>query len=184
MRSLRALHIEDSERDHQLLRRHLSKNGIELTTERVQTVMDMERALAEKEWDVVICDFSMPNFSAPEALQKLRSLDLDIPFIMISGTVGEEEAVRALKAGANDYLMKDNLARLIPAVEREIADAANRRARRKAEEEQRRLDSELDRERERLRNIVATVPGVVWEGPSGDQGFPQELDFISDYIEV
>ncbi|MBA3350891.1 MAG: response regulator, partial [Blastocatellia bacterium] len=151
MKSLRALHIEDSERDHALFRRHLLANGIELIAERVDTATAMEQALSRSEWDVIICDYSMPHFSAPEALENLRRLGVDIPFIIISGTVGEEEAVRALKAGASDYLMKDNLARLVPAIAREMQNAENRRARRLAEEEQKRLDLELNRERERLR---------------------------------
>lgn len=184
MKSLRVLHIEDSERDYELFRRHMLTNGIELYAERVDTVSAMERALAENEWDVIVCDYSMPNFSAPDALEKLKSLGLDIPFIIISGTVGEEEAVRALKAGANDYLMKDNLVRLVPAIEREMQDAANRRARRAAEEEQERLDAELYRERERLRTTVATVPGVVWEAWTERESSPDRMDFVSDYVET
>lgn len=184
MKSLRALHIEDSERDHALFRRHLLANGIELIAERVDTVTAMEHALSRSEWDVIICDYSMPHFSAPEALENLRRLGVDIPFIIISGTVGEEEAVRALKAGANDYLMKDNLARLVPAIAREMQDAENRRARRLAEEEQKRLDLELNRERERLRNIVGTVPGVVWEVWGDTSGSSLAIDFVSDYVEA
>ncbi len=184
MKSLRALHIEDSERDHALFRRHLVSSGIDLVAERVDTVTAMESALSESEWDVIICDYSMPHFSAPEALENLRRLGMDIPFIIISGTVGEEEAVRALKAGASDYLTKDNLARLIPAIDREMQDAENRRARRVAEEEQNRLDIQLHRERERLREIVGTVPGVVWEGWGEPSDSATDLEFVSDYVET
>src|SRR5688572_18131195 len=183
MRSLRVLHIEDSARDHELFRRHILANGIDLISERVETVTAMEAAVRESEWDVVICDYSMPRFSAPDALQKLRELGLDIPFIIISGTVGEDGAVRALKAGASDYLMKDNLARLIPAIEREMQDAENRRARANAEKEQGRLNGELGRERERLGNIVATVPGVVWESWGQPGNSRHGLDFVSDYVD-
>ena len=143
MRSLRVLNIEDSVRDHELFRRYMTSNGVELTVDRVETPAAMELALADREWDVIICDYSMPSFSAPEALKLLHRVGLDIPFIIISGTVGEEEAVRAMKAGANDYLMKDNLTRLLPAIEREIQEAENRRARRKAEESLRKSEAEL-----------------------------------------
>ena len=143
MRSLSALHIEDSERDHRLFVRHMRSHGIELRTKRVETVAAMKEALGEESWDVIICDFSMPQFGAPEALKSVRDLGLDTPFIIISGTVGEEEAVRALKAGANDYLMKDNLARLIPAIEREMQDAENRAARHSAEESLKISEAEL-----------------------------------------
>lgn len=181
---LRVLNIEDSETDHELLRRHLAKNGFLLSIERVQTAATMEKALASENWDVILCDYSMPSFSAPEALGLMREMGADIPFIIISGTVGEEEAVKALKAGASDYLIKDNLARLIPAIEREIADAENRHALRRAEEEEKRLDAELLRERERISNIVASVPGVVWEMYGEPNSFPDKLDFISDYVET
>src|SRR5687767_8740262 len=127
MKSLRVLHIEDSERDHELLRRHLTVARVDLTTERVDTAAGMKFALQDRKWDVVICDYSLPNFSAPDAIKLLAEMELDIPFIIISGMVGEEEAVRALKTGANDYLMKDSLGRLLPAIEREIKDAENRR---------------------------------------------------------
>ena len=183
MKQLRALNIEDSARDHELFRRHMATNGVNLVTERVETVTDLDRALKECAWDVIICDYSMPQLSAPKALEIVRQLGFDTPFIIISGTVGEEEAVRALKAGANDYLMKDNLARLIPAIEREIQDAENRRARRAAEEARKSLDLELHQERERLRNIIATVPGIVWEGWGEGDAVPHTAGFVSDYAE-
>src|SRR5687767_9165329 len=143
MKSLRVLHIEDSERDHELLKRHLTVARVDLTTERVDTAAGMKSALQDRKWDVVICDYSLPSFSAPEAVRLLAEMEFDIPFIIISGTVGEEEAVRALKNGANDYLMKDSLTRLVPAIDREIEDAENRRARREAEESLRSSVAEL-----------------------------------------
>src|SRR5437764_11015952 len=133
-RTLRVLNVEDQERDVSLLTRHLMRAGYEIVSERVETPETMRAALASEEWDVVLCDYSMPHFNALSALSVLQETGLDIPFIIISGTIGEETAVEAMRAGANDYLMKDNLTRLVPTVEREIQEAENRYARRRAEE--------------------------------------------------
>jgi PAS domain S-box-containing protein len=133
-RNLRVLNIEDSERDVELLRRHLSRAGYDLYFDRVETREGMKAALDAQEWDVILCDYSMPQFNALEALGVLKERGLDIPFIIISGTVGEEVAVTAMRAGAHDYLMKDNLVRLVPTIERERQEAENRRARKQAEE--------------------------------------------------
>src|SRR3989440_2916666 len=132
-RTLRVLHVEDSERDVALLTRYLTRAGYELTSERVETAEQMRAALRAREWDVILCDYSMPHFNAIQALELLKETGLDIPFIIISGTVGEATAVEAMRAGANDYLMKDNLARLAPTIEREIREAVNHRARQQAE---------------------------------------------------
>jgi two-component system, cell cycle sensor histidine kinase and response regulator CckA len=132
-RPLRVLNIEDSERDVELLRRHLSRAGYDLTIDRVDTAEEMKAALETAQWDVVLCDYSMPQFNALRALALVKEMELDIPFIIISGTVGEAVAVEAMRAGAHDYLMKDNLVRLGPTIEREMHEAENRRARRRAE---------------------------------------------------
>src|SRR5438105_8429983 len=133
-RTLRVLHVEDSERDVALLTRHLVRAGYDLHSERVETAEGMYAALKTEEWDVILCDYSMPHFNAPAALKLLKEAGLDIPFIIISGTVGEETAVEAMRAGAYDYLMKGSLTRLAPAIERGMQEAENRRARRRAEE--------------------------------------------------
>jgi PAS domain S-box-containing protein len=132
-RTLRLLFVEDSERDVQLLQRHLERAGYGLISERVDTREAMRAALETREWDVILCDHSMPQFSVLQALALLKEMGLDIPFIMISGTIGEEVAVQTMLAGANDYLVKDNLTRLVPAIERELHEAHNRSARRRAE---------------------------------------------------
>src|SRR5947209_1220907 len=143
-RSLRVLHVEDSERDLALLARHLTRAGYALTSERVETAEQMRAALlARDEWDVILCDYSMPHFNALLALDVLKETGLDIPFIIISGTVGEAVAVEAMRAGASDYLMKDNLVRLTPTIERELHEAENRRARRRAEEALKASEAEL-----------------------------------------
>lgn len=130
---LRVLNVEDSERDTALLRLHLTKAGYELTIARVETPDEMKAALEAGEWDVILADYSMPRFGALAALSLLKKSGFDIPFIIISGSIGEEMAVEAMLAGTNDYLMKDNLTRLVPAIERELHEAENRSARRQAE---------------------------------------------------
>ena len=105
---LRALIVEDSEDDTELLILQLEQQGYDLIYERVDTAQTMQVALEQSTWDVIICDYSMPQFSAPTALALLQSRDLDIPFIIVSGTIGEDIAVDAMKAGAHDYLIKGN----------------------------------------------------------------------------
>jgi two-component system, NarL family, sensor histidine kinase UhpB len=133
---LRVLLVEDSEDDALLLLRELRRGGYEPFSERVDTAGDMEAALEERGWDLVIADHSMPEFSSSAALELLRRKGfVDLPFIIVSGYIGEDAAVAAMKAGAHDYIMKDNLARLNTAIERELRDAKMRRERRRAEAE-------------------------------------------------
>ena len=129
---LRALIVEDSEDDAALLVRELRRGGYEPVWERVESAQAMKDALKQK-WDVVIADYAMPRFSAPAALTMLQESGLDVPFIVVSGTIGEDVAVAAMKAGASDYLMKGKLARLCPAVRRELREANSRRLRRQVE---------------------------------------------------
>jgi PAS domain S-box-containing protein len=137
---LRVLIVEDSEDDVRLLLRELEKGGFEPVHERVDNPENMRRTLADGgPWDVVLSDWHMPRFSATEALALLRETDAEAPFVLVSGKVGEECAVEAIKAGANDYVMKDNLARLCAAVQRGLQEAEVRRERRLAEEERDRL---------------------------------------------
>src|SRR5881392_1254098 len=130
---LRVLIAEDSEDDVRLLLRELQRAGYEPTHERVDSPAAMQAALDRQAWDLVIGDYSMPTFSGPAALALLRARDLDTPFIFVSGTIGEDVAVEATKAGAQDFLTKGNLRRLIPAIERELRDADVRRERRRAQ---------------------------------------------------
>lgn len=136
---LQLLIVEDSESDAAMLVRALSKAGYDVQVERVEAADQMQAALARQPWDVVISDYSLPQFDAPAALVVLQQSGLDIPFIVVSGTVGEATAVAMMKAGAHDYLMKDNLIRLAPAVAREIREVQVRRERRRAEVELRKL---------------------------------------------
>ncbi len=130
---LRALIVEDSEDDVLLIVRELEHSGYEPVYRRVQTAEEMRSALEERAWDVIVADYAMPHFSGMAALELLRRRGLDTPFIVVSGTIGEDVAVAAMKAGAHDYVLKGNLARLGPAVRRELQEARERRARRQAE---------------------------------------------------
>ena len=124
---LRLLIIEDSEDDTQLLLRELRRGGYAMEFERVETAQAMRAMLSEKRWDLILSDYTLPKFSAPQALEILNTSGLDIPFIILSGTIGEDTAVAALKAGANDFLVKGKFARLGPAIERELREAEIRR---------------------------------------------------------
>jgi two-component system, NarL family, sensor histidine kinase UhpB len=135
---LRVLLVEDSEDDALLLLRVLRRGGFDPTWERVDTAAAMEAALEGRGWDLVISDHGMPAFDSSAALELLRRKGfVDLPFIIVSGQIGEDAAVAAMKAGAHDYLMKDNLARLNSAIERELREAGVRRERRQAEEKYR-----------------------------------------------
>jgi signal transduction histidine kinase len=132
---LRVLMVEDSETDALLLKRALDRGGFATITDRVWTAEDMDQALTNSEWEVILADHTMPGFSAPEALEVLKRHGLDIPFIIVSGHIEEETAVAAMNAGAHDYIMKDRLARLVPVIERELREAEVRRALHRAHSE-------------------------------------------------
>lgn len=131
---IRLLILEDSEDDLLLLLRELRRGGIDPGYERAETADQMRAALDRDEWDAIISDYNIPSFGALAALDIIKKRKLDIPFIIVSGKIGEDLAVAAMKAGAHDYLMKGNLSRLAPAIEREIREAGERRRRRQAEE--------------------------------------------------
>ncbi len=127
---LRVLIIEDSEDDMLLVIHELRRGGYDPVFERVETAEAMAAALGKESWDLVIADYVLPSFSGLDALKLLQKAGLDLPFVLVSGTIGEETAVEAMKAGAHDYIMKHNLKRLVPAVERELKEAKIRRERR------------------------------------------------------
>jgi diguanylate cyclase (GGDEF)-like protein len=131
---LRVLIVEDSEDDAALLVRELRHGGYDPTFERVDTSAATKTALEQRAWDLIISDYSMPQFSGLAALALMQQLGIDLPFIIMSGTIGEEIAVQAMRAGAHDYIMKNNPTRLIPAIERELRDAKIRQDRRQADE--------------------------------------------------
>jgi CheY-like chemotaxis protein len=131
---LRVLFIEDSEDDAALQVRLLRQAGYDVAYARVQSAEELKAAL-KNPWDIVISDYSMPHFSGTEALKVAREKGVDVPFIFVSGTIGEDAAVAALKVGAQDYLMKANLGRLIPSVQRELRESEDRRQRKRLEEQ-------------------------------------------------
>ena len=143
---LRLLLIEDSEDDARLLLRELQRGGYEVEAERVETEEAMRATLARQPWDMILCDFTLPHFSAPKALELLKSSGIDLPFIIVSGTIGEESAVNALKAGAHDFIIKGSFARLLPAIQRELKEADVRRER-----------QERERELEAIASVSATL---------------------------
>jgi signal transduction histidine kinase/DNA-binding NarL/FixJ family response regulator len=155
MKELRLLLLEDREDDEILVLRELARGGYRVVHERVDTPVAMAEALQRSTWDLLLSDYSMPSFGAVQALELLHASGLDIPFIVVSGTISEELAVEVLKAGAHDFVGKHKLARLLPAIERELRDATERQRRRLAESE--RAQSER-----LLRSVVASVPdGVI-----------------------
>ncbi|HMA38330.1 MAG TPA: HD domain-containing phosphohydrolase [Chloroflexia bacterium] len=152
--TLRLLLVEDSPDDAELLFRELRRGGYDLTVERVETGPDLIAALDRGVWDIVIADYSLPHFSALEALALVRQRGADLPFIVASGTIGEDTAVGAMKAGAHDFIVKGNLARLVPAIARELHEARERHARRSAELALR------DRER-RFRSLIEHASDII-----------------------
>jgi len=158
---LRILLVEDSPNDAELVLRELTRGGLDFHSRRVQTEADFRRELDEFQPHLVISDFSMPQFSGPKALAIARESRADIPFIFISGTIGENVAVDMMKAGADDYVMKNNLARLLPALKRELREAEVRRGRRLAEERLKESEAGLHRAQ-----LMAKIAHVI-TGPDG-----------------
>jgi PAS domain S-box-containing protein len=130
---LRVLVVEDAAEASLLIAAELRRGGLDPVVEHVETADSLQAALDGHNWDVIICDYSMPELTGPVALALFLQSGLDIPFISVSGTVGEETVAEMMKAGAHDYVMKSNLTRLVPAVKRELRAAQERRDRRQAE---------------------------------------------------
>ena len=132
---LNLLLVEDSEEDADLLVLELKRGGYNPLCRRVETAEELAGALGEREWDLVISDYSMPRFSLNAALSMVQERGLDVPFVIVSATIGEEAAVSAMKAGAHDYILKDKLGRLVPAIQRELKESEIRRQRRELEDQ-------------------------------------------------
>ncbi|HDS05469.1 MAG TPA: response regulator, partial [Deltaproteobacteria bacterium] len=133
-KSLRVLIVEDNEDDTLLVLRDLKKGGFNPVYERVETAAAMKKALKEKQWDIILSDYKLPRFDGIQAINLLRETQLDIPLLIISGTIGEETAVECMRAGALDYVMKNNLTRLCQAIKRKLKEAEARNRQRQAEE--------------------------------------------------
>lgn len=146
-RPLRLLHLEDSAEDHALAMAHLRRAGLSVRAERVETEADYRRALDAGDWDAVLSDFNLPGFDGLQAQRILQVTRPEIPFILISGAIGEDAAVEVMRHGASDYLLKNNLARLAMAVEHAVAAGRERKARQQA-------DRELARSRQQLSELA------------------------------
>ena len=175
-RPLRLLCVDDSEDDVLLLLRELRRNGYDPLHERVCTAAAMRAAISRQAWQLVISDYHMPNFDPFEALRILKESGRDLPFILVSGIVDERTAVAAMKAGAVDYIMKRDLARLVPAIERELREAEVRAARRTAEEALRQSEEQL-RQAQKLEAIGRLAGGVAHD-------FNNILTAIAGYSEL
>ena len=151
---LRVLIVDDSPDDTELVLRELRRGHYEPSYRCVETAEALESSLDDQEWDVILCDFTMPGFTGNQALSLIRGRGLDVPFIFVSGTIGEETAVAAMKAGAQDYVIKDNLKRLVPAIERELREARSRRERARAEEARGAAE-------DRFRGVLAMAPDAI-----------------------
>ena len=161
--SLRVLIIEDSEDDASLVLRALKKGGYNPVYERVETAAAMKKALKEKQWDIILCDYSLPKFNAPSAIAVLKKANVDIPIIIISGSIGEKTAIECMRLGAKDYFMKGKLSRLCPAIAKELEDAKTRN-------KEKHMEEKLRREEHRFRSfvehsldiiVIMTLEGIV-----------------------
>jgi two-component system cell cycle sensor histidine kinase/response regulator CckA len=186
MTPIRVLIIEDSDDDALLIATHLRRGGIELTYERVETTEAVSEALAARRPDIIICDYNLPTFSAQEALKLLQDSGLDASFILVSGAVGDETAAAIMKAGADDFILKGRMPRLVPAVKRELRDAQARRQRRSAEAALRESEERFRLLAEHVRDIVflyrlVPEPGFEYISPTvADLTGYQPKDLYSD----
>ena len=155
IKPLKVLIVEDNEDDAAMLVRALQRGGFVPIYTRVDNAADLRAALSESSWEIIICDHAMPQFDSFAALTIVKETGFDLPFIVVSGVIGEEVAVATMKAGAHDYLMKDKLLRLVPAIERELQEAEGRRQRRQAEEA-------LRTSEERFRGLIENSPSAIF----------------------
>jgi PAS domain S-box-containing protein len=160
-RPLHLLIIEDSEDDAQLMARTIQRGGFDVQYERVETESALQASLRLDGWDLVLCDYTLPALNALKALELVKESGRDLPLIIVSGTIGEEMAIAALRGGASDFMLKGNLARLVPAIQRELQDAATRRERRAAEEALRRAETQF-------RTLIEQLPMIVYVTASND----------------
>ena len=182
---IRVLIVDDSENDALLLTDELKKNGYDSTWIRVDEPEDMEQALREQSWDIIIADYTMPDFGGPEALTILQSTGLDIPFILVSGTTAEHTCVDVMRSGAQDFIFKHSLFRLAPAVKRELAEAEIRRKQRQAEENTAKLAAIVESSEDAI--VGKTLDGIItsWNhgaenmyGSTADEVIGQPFEII------
>ena len=171
-RPLHLLIIEDSVDDAQLMARTIQRGGFEVQYERVDTESALGAAL-QHDWDLALCDYTLPGFNAVKALELVKESGKDLPFIIVSGSIGEEMAIAALRGGANDFMLKGNLARLVPAIQRELQDAGTRRERRAAEAALREAEA-------RYRTLIEQLPMIVYVSAPNDVS---QATYVSPQVE-
>ena len=152
---LQVLHLEDNAADTELIQATLDAEGVQAKLSRVEAEVDFIGALKDERFDLILADYTLPSFDGLSALRIAQQRAPDIPFIFVSGTLGEDIAIEALKTGATDYVLKTRLSRLVPSVQRALRAAEERAERKKAEEALRRSEREL-------REVIETIPAIVW----------------------
>ncbi len=152
---IRIINVEDNEDDSELVRAHLQLRDFDVTFLRVETGPELSSALCDSHWDIVLADYSLPKFDAGRALEVIKTSGIDLPLIVVSGTIGEARAIEMMRAGANDFVLKGDFARLLPAVKRELKEAANRKARKVAE-------VALHQSEENFRQLADSMTHLAW----------------------
>ena len=183
--ALKMIIVDDSEDDAEFIQEQIKKAGYELTATRVDSADALQAALAQGDWDLVLSDHSMPGFSASAALRVLEGSGMDIPFIIVSGAIGEELAVALMRLGAHDFIMKDRLSRLVPDIERELEEAEVRRNYKKAQDVQHTLLLRVQEDKDELERKVKELSAlnqlfgehleVLEQAESGQQALVQGL---------
>jgi len=181
---LRILIVEDSEDDALLVLNQIKKGGYDIESERVDTAEKMKAALKEKTWDIILSDYQMPHFNGLEALALYNKAGIDIPFIVISGAIGEEVAINAMKAGAHDYIMKNNLRRLLPTIERELRESINRAERKLLEQKQKHAEIIMRLQSKALESAANSIVITDKEGTIiwANSAFSQLTGYVSEEI--
>ncbi len=175
-KKINVLLIEDSEDDALLIKRAMKKGDLDINMHRVETEASMKKAIDENDWDIVISDFVLPKFGGKEALKILRESDLEIPFIVVSGKIGEDTAVDAMKTGADDYIMKDNLKKLSPAVKRELQDYETKREEKKAKDE-------IEAYHKKLESINTQLKKEISERKEAEKNAIEAKEYLQNVID-